>query len=162
MSRLNDVRYLRGASRSLDSVRTAPKSKKKPPTASSPRDDARRWREGAAAPRDAEIILPLRFVVHHVGDVFLLHFFSGRARVDTYRRDTDGPGRVADRDENISVVRSHELSVVAVLDHLEQRRFDRRLEALALAEPREGSYVFFRLFIGLRFEAALGTPFVRI
>ena len=48
--------YLRGASRSLDSVRTASKSKKKPPTTSSPGDDARRWREGAAAPRDAEII----------------------------------------------------------------------------------------------------------
>ena len=46
---------LRGASRSLDSVRMASKSKKKPPTTSSPADDVRRWRDGAAAPRDAEI-----------------------------------------------------------------------------------------------------------
>ena len=46
--------HLRGASRSLDSVRMASKSKKKPPTTSSPGDDARRWREGTAAPRDAE------------------------------------------------------------------------------------------------------------
>jgi len=29
--------------------------KKKPPATSSPGDDARRWREGTAAPRDAEI-----------------------------------------------------------------------------------------------------------
>ena len=35
----------------------ASKSKKKPPTSIIPGDDARRWREGAAAPRDAEIIL---------------------------------------------------------------------------------------------------------
>ena len=33
----------------------ASNSKKKPATTSSPGDDARRWREGAAAPRDAEI-----------------------------------------------------------------------------------------------------------
>ena len=33
----------------------ASKSKTRPPTTSSPGDDARRWREGAAAPRDAEI-----------------------------------------------------------------------------------------------------------
>ena len=46
---------LRGASRSLESVRTASKSNKKPPTTSSDEDDAHRWREGAAAPRDAEI-----------------------------------------------------------------------------------------------------------
>ena len=31
------------------------KSKTRPPTTSSPGDDARRWREGAAAPRDAAI-----------------------------------------------------------------------------------------------------------
>ena len=49
-------RFLRGASRSLDAVRTASKSNKKPPTAIFPGDDARRWREGAAAPRDAEIV----------------------------------------------------------------------------------------------------------
>ena len=36
-------------------VRTASKSKKKPPTTSSLEDDARRWREGAAAPRNGEI-----------------------------------------------------------------------------------------------------------
>ena len=35
-----DVADLRGASRSLDSVRTASNSKKKPPTTSSPGDDA--------------------------------------------------------------------------------------------------------------------------
>ena len=46
---------LRGASRSLDAVRNGSKSKKKPPTTSSPGDDVRRWREGPAAPRDAEI-----------------------------------------------------------------------------------------------------------
>ena len=40
---------------SVKVVRTASESKKKPPTTSSPGDDARRWREGTAAPRDAEI-----------------------------------------------------------------------------------------------------------
>ena len=45
---------LRGASRSLDAVRTASNSKKKPATTSSPRDESRRRREGAAAPQDAE------------------------------------------------------------------------------------------------------------
>ena len=33
----------------------ASKSKKKPPTTSSDGHESRRWREGAAAPRDAEI-----------------------------------------------------------------------------------------------------------
>ena len=33
------------------SVQTASKSKKRPPTTSSPADDARRWREGATTPR---------------------------------------------------------------------------------------------------------------
>ena len=46
---------LRGASQSRDSVRTASKTKKKPPTSIIPRDDARRWREGASTQRDAEI-----------------------------------------------------------------------------------------------------------
>ena len=50
------LKHLRGASRSLDSVRTASNSKKRPPTTSSPGNDARRWREGTAAPRDAEIV----------------------------------------------------------------------------------------------------------
>ena len=49
---------LRGASRSLDSVRMASKSKKKPPTTSSDGHKSRRWREGTAAPRDAEIARP--------------------------------------------------------------------------------------------------------
>ena len=44
-----------GASWSLDSVRTAPKSKTRPPTSIIPGDDAHRWRDGAAAPRDAAI-----------------------------------------------------------------------------------------------------------
>ena len=44
---------MRGASYSLETVRTASNSKKKPATTSSPGDDARRRREGAAAPRDA-------------------------------------------------------------------------------------------------------------
>ena len=46
---------MRGASWSLDSVRMAPKSKKKPPTAFSHEDESRRWRETATKPRDAEI-----------------------------------------------------------------------------------------------------------
>ena len=48
----------------------ASKSKKKPPTAIIPGDDARRWREGVSAQRDAEIarriassIMSLRFVM---------------------------------------------------------------------------------------------------
>jgi len=41
----------------------ASKTKKKPPTTSSPRDDARLWREGTAAPRDAEIDFRLRHVL---------------------------------------------------------------------------------------------------
>ena len=55
---LNDAstaRYLCGASWSLDSVRTASKSKKRPLTTSSDGHESRRWRETAAAPRDAEI-----------------------------------------------------------------------------------------------------------
>ena len=44
---------LRGAS-----VRMASKSKKKPPTTSSDGHKSRRWREGTAAPRDAEIARP--------------------------------------------------------------------------------------------------------
>ena len=46
---------LRGASRSLASVRMASNSKNKPPTTSSDGSESRRWREGAAAPQDAEI-----------------------------------------------------------------------------------------------------------
>ena len=38
----------------LDAVLTAPKSKKKPPTTSSDGHESPRWREGTAAPRDAE------------------------------------------------------------------------------------------------------------
>ena len=41
-------------SASLDSVRTDSKSKKKPPTTSSDGHESRRWREGAAAPRDRD------------------------------------------------------------------------------------------------------------
>ena len=54
---LQDIRPydLRGASRSLDAVRMASNSKKKPPTTSSDGHESHRWREGAAAPRDAEI-----------------------------------------------------------------------------------------------------------
>ena len=37
-------------------VRTASKSEKKPPTAIILGDESRRWREGTAAPRDAEIV----------------------------------------------------------------------------------------------------------
>jgi hypothetical protein len=48
------------ATRSHDAVRTASNSKKKLPTSIIPRDDARRWREGAAAPRDAEIYVTRR------------------------------------------------------------------------------------------------------
>ena len=35
----------------------ASKSKNKPPTTSSDENESRRWREGTAAPRDAEIVL---------------------------------------------------------------------------------------------------------
>ena len=49
-------RFLRGASLSLDSVRTASKSKDKPPTTSSDGHESHRWREGVTAPRDAEIM----------------------------------------------------------------------------------------------------------
>ena len=48
---------LRGASRSLDSIRMASKSTKKPPTTSSDGHESRRWREGASTRRDAEIAL---------------------------------------------------------------------------------------------------------
>ena len=48
-----------GASRSLDSVRMASKSKKKPPTTSSDGRESHRWREGTAAPRDAASALPV-------------------------------------------------------------------------------------------------------
>ena len=44
--------------RACDAVRTASKSKKKPPTTSSDGHESHRWREGAAAPRDAEIAPP--------------------------------------------------------------------------------------------------------
>ena len=44
-----------GASRSLDSVRMASNSKKKPATTSSDGHESRRWREGASTRRDAEI-----------------------------------------------------------------------------------------------------------
>ena len=47
--------HLRGASRSLDAVRTASKIKKKPPTSIIPGNESRRWREGASTRRDAEI-----------------------------------------------------------------------------------------------------------
>ena len=46
---------LRVEVRACAAVRTASNSKKKPATTSSPGHDARRWREGATAPRDAEI-----------------------------------------------------------------------------------------------------------
>ena len=42
------------------SVQTASKSKKRPPTTSSPADDARRWREGATTPR-----CPQNAATHH-------------------------------------------------------------------------------------------------
>ena len=52
---LHPVVYLRGASRSLDAVRTAPNSKKRPPPTLSDGHESHRWREGTAVPRDAEI-----------------------------------------------------------------------------------------------------------
>ena len=55
----------RDSGQSLDSVRTASKSKKKPLTASSDGHESPRWREGAAAPRDAEI-MPRELVAPHV------------------------------------------------------------------------------------------------
>ena len=48
---------LRGASRSRDAVRMASISENKPPSGFSDGDESRRWREGTAAPRDAEIVL---------------------------------------------------------------------------------------------------------
>ena len=47
---------------------SASTSKQKPPTTSSLEDDARRWREGAAAPRDAEIA-PVVVLVRHDHEV---------------------------------------------------------------------------------------------
>ena len=44
------------------SVRMASNSKNKPPTTSSDGHESRRWREGAAAPRDAEIAPPPHLV----------------------------------------------------------------------------------------------------
>ena len=41
-----------------DAVRNSSKSQKRPPTSSSPGDDARRWREGPATPQNAEIAPP--------------------------------------------------------------------------------------------------------
>ena len=46
---------LRGASYSLETVRMASKSTKKPSTTSSDGHESRRWREGASTRRDAEI-----------------------------------------------------------------------------------------------------------
>ena len=53
----------------LDSVRMASNSKKKLPTASSDGHESPRWREGAAAPRDAEI-MPRELVAPHVVQKF--------------------------------------------------------------------------------------------
>ena len=47
------------ANRGLDAVRTASKSKMRPPTSIIPGDESRRRREGAAAPRDAGLCLDL-------------------------------------------------------------------------------------------------------
>ena len=49
----------------------ASKSKKKPPTTSSDGHESRRWREGTAAPRDAESAL------QNLGDVFYVHVCGG-------------------------------------------------------------------------------------
>ena len=57
---------LRGASQLLASVRMASKSKNKPPTTSSDGTESRRWREGTAAPRDAEIVLREDVEAFHV------------------------------------------------------------------------------------------------
>ena len=57
---------LRGASQLLASVRMASKSKNKPPTTSSDGNESRRWREGTAAPRDAEIVLREDVEAFHV------------------------------------------------------------------------------------------------
>ena len=59
----DDLRVDASSAASLDSVRMASKTKKKPPTTSSPRDDARLWREGTAKPRDAGVDLGLRHVL---------------------------------------------------------------------------------------------------
>ena len=66
---------LRGAS-----VRMASKSKKKPPTTSSDGHESRRWREGAAAPRDAEII-------HQASVIYVLLDRRLVADVEEYSRD---------------------------------------------------------------------------
>ena len=65
----------------------ASKSKKRPPTTSSPGDDAHRWRKGAAAPRDAEII--------HQSSI--INVFVDRALVadvEEYSRDVPGEAGV--------------------------------------------------------------------
>ena len=84
-------------------------------------------------PFKAGKILPLRLVVHHVGDVFLFDFLSRRSRVDTYRGHADGPSCITNSDENISIISFNKFSLITMGDHLQQRRFDRRFEALALA-----------------------------
>ena len=56
--------YLRGASRSLDSVRTAPKSEKKPATTPSPGDDSYQGSEDTPTRRDAEIAPARRASFH--------------------------------------------------------------------------------------------------
>ena len=52
----NDGVDAMSASRERREVRTASNSKKKPPTTSSDEHESRRWREGTAGPRDAEIV----------------------------------------------------------------------------------------------------------
>ena len=86
-------------------------------------------------PLEGGQIFPLRLVVHDVGYILLLDLLARRSSMNSDGRDTYGPGRVADRHQNVRVVRLHELAGVAVRDHLQQGPLDGRFQALALAEP---------------------------
>ena len=77
---------LRGASRSLASVRMASNSKNKPPTTSSDGSESRRWREGAAAPQDAEIA-PIVALEIHPTNKRVSTATLGRVGRDALRRD---------------------------------------------------------------------------
>ena len=74
-------------------------------------------------PLERREILPLRLVVHDVGHVFLLDFFPRRSCMNSDRGHTYRPSGITNSDQDICVVRFHELARVAVRDHLQQTPF---------------------------------------
>ena len=103
-------KYLRGASWSLDSVRTASNSKKKPPTTSSDGHESRRWREGTVAPRDAGIVR----VAPHNGK-FHDSIQYGRTHTRSDRRQEPTRDDLGDAVEPGKVLEGHVRRAVAVI-----------------------------------------------